>query len=87
LLFVGFLLFIIVVMKNNTQKAALSPKLEPSIFKGIQSELKKVEWPTRKEALHLTLVVVIISFLIGAYIGVLDYLFAQLLKILISIKQ
>jgi preprotein translocase subunit SecE len=61
--------------------------VSPAIFKGITDELKKVEWPKRQEALHLTLVVVILSFLIGVYIGVLDLGFTKLLTILISLKK
>ncbi len=61
--------------------------LTPELFRGVSQELKKVEWPSRKVALHLTLIVVIISFLIGAYIGVFDYLFARVLSQLINLKQ
>lgn len=59
----------------------------PEIFKGVSQELKKVEWPSKTVALHLTLIVVIISFLIGIYIGVFDYLFAKVLSQLINLKQ
>ena len=58
-----------------------------TIFKGITDELKKVEWPKRQEALHLTLVVVILSLLIGVYIGVLDFGFTKLLTLLINLKK
>jgi preprotein translocase SecE subunit len=36
------------------------------------SELKKVAWPTRQTVLNLTMIVIAVSFAIGAYIAVLD---------------
>lgn len=65
----------------------MKPTIAPTIFKGLTDELKKVEWPKRQEALHLTLVVVILSLLIGVYIGVLDLGFTKLLTALISLKK
>ena len=64
----------------------MDKKIDVNIFSGIRQELIKIDWPTKKEALHLTLVVVIISFLLAAYIGILDSLFAKLLKVLINLK-
>ncbi|MEK9179226.1 MAG: preprotein translocase subunit SecE [Patescibacteria group bacterium] len=61
--------------------------INPTIFKGIADEVKKVEWPSRKDALHLTLVVVIISVLVGLYTGVLDIALAKLLQIVLSLKK
>ncbi|MBP6085042.1 preprotein translocase subunit SecE [Candidatus Gracilibacteria bacterium] len=38
-------------------------------------ELRKVAWPTRKQAIDSTLIVLAISLLAALYIGVLDSLF------------
>ena len=46
------------------------------------SELKKVTWPTRREALRLTILVLIISGTIGAILSVIDIGFAELFKFL-----
>ncbi len=59
--------------------------IAPEIFDNIVQEIKKVEWPTRKEALHLTLVVVILSLIIGIYVGVLDVAFAKLFETILRI--
>ncbi len=64
----------------------MDKKINPQVFKNITDELKKVDWPSRQEALHLTSVVVIISFLLGAYIGLFDYIFAQLLNIILGFR-
>lgn len=55
------------------------PKVGPAqFFREVVAELKKVTWPTREEMIKLTVIVVAISFLVGAFIGTLDFL---LLKI------
>lgn len=41
------------------------------------AELKKVTWPTRDETIKLTVVVIAISILVGAFIGGLDSLFLR----------
>jgi len=51
---------------------------------GFRQELAKVTWPSRREALQLTGVVVIISTLLGVYIGVFDYIFAAILKLILN---
>lgn len=41
-------------------------------LRDIISELRKVQWPTREEAWHLTWVVVLVSFAVGIVLGSLD---------------
>ena len=48
------------------------------------AELKKVSWPTRDEAIHLTKVVIIVIFAMGAFLGILDYVFTQLFGLILS---
>jgi preprotein translocase subunit SecE len=49
-------------------------------------ELKKVTWPTRKETIRLTTVVIVISLIIGIYIGIIDILMAKGLEILTKFR-
>jgi len=49
---------------------------------GILEELKKVSWPTKKETIRLTAVVIIISLIIGLYIGIIDVLLVKGLEFL-----
>jgi preprotein translocase subunit SecE len=49
------------------------------------TELKLVRWPTRRETINLTLIVIAISVVVGAYVGGLDFLFTNILK-LVSFK-
>jgi preprotein translocase subunit SecE len=58
------------------------PNIAPGFLGNIQDELKKVTWPTRKDVVKLTLVVIIISLIIGLYVGIIDVLLAKVLNIL-----
>ena len=46
------------------------------------SELKLVRWPTRAETINLTIIVLGISLVVGAYVGSLDFTFTNFLKLL-----
>ncbi len=43
------------------------------------AELKKVAWPTRETVVRLTILVVVVSLLIGTYIFILDRIFNTVL--------
>lgn len=47
---------------------------------GIVSELKKVNWPTRQEALRLAGIVFAICAVMGTIMGGVDYGFTQLVR-------
>ncbi|NTU69295.1 preprotein translocase subunit SecE [bacterium] len=55
-------------------------------FKNVKTELTKVTWPTRKEAMRLTVVVIAISLIFAALIGALDMLFSYLVRLVIESK-
>lgn len=58
------------------------PRVNPGFVSEVRDELKKVTWPPRKEVIRLTLVVIVISLIVGIYVGVLDIAFAKLLEFL-----
>ena len=43
---------------------------------GSYIEMKKVTWPTRPETVRLTIAVILISLVVAAFLGVLDYIFS-----------
>ena len=47
-------------------------------FSDIIAELKKVIWPTRRETIRLTIIVLIVCIGMGIILGVLDYGFTHL---------
>ncbi len=46
------------------------------------AELRKVNWPTRREAVRLTLMVVAVVMVLGLLLSTIDYGFTQLSRIL-----
>jgi len=38
------------------------------------AELRKVAWPTRRQVVNLTLIVIAVSAVVGAYIAIIDFL-------------
>lgn len=46
-------------------------------FREVRVEIKKVTWPTRKETLASTVVVLITSIIIGAFLGIVDFLLSS----------
>ena len=48
-------------------------------LKEVKLELKKVNWPSRKETLKYTLVVIGFSAIVALFLGGLDFVFAFLL--------
>ena len=49
-------------------------------FKESAIELRHVNWPTRKEAIRLTTIVIGIALGLAIFLGAADYLFTYLLK-------
>jgi len=45
------------------------------------SELKKVSWPNRVQVRNLTILVFVISFVVGLYITVADAAFETLIRV------
>jgi preprotein translocase subunit SecE len=44
----------------------------PRFISEIMSELRKVVWPTRDDVIYLTVVVVIVTLILGAILGAID---------------
>jgi preprotein translocase subunit SecE len=49
-------------------------------FGEVISELRKVNWPTRQEAMRLTVLVLAVSVTIGVFLGLIDNLFSRLFE-------
>lgn len=49
-----------------------------------KAELKKVAWPTKKQTINYTVLVVAISLAVAAFFGILDYFFSLGLKELVT---
>ncbi len=57
----------------------------PVIFlKEVKDELGKVVWPTRDEIIRLTAVVIIVSLIVGVYLGLIDLVLTKILALVIK---
>lgn len=50
-----------------------------------RAELKKVSWPTRKEIVGATTLVIVVSVIAGVFLGILDVVFFRSLYGLINL--
>jgi preprotein translocase subunit SecE len=68
-------------------RAASKKKSNPvsRYLRGTYAELKKVTWPTRKEATQLTIIVLIVVGVMSALLGTLDYLFSRVVGFIIGL--
>jgi preprotein translocase subunit SecE len=48
-----------------------------------RDELRKVVWPTREEIIRLTGVVILVSVLVGLFLGGTDYILTKLVELII----
>ena len=62
--------------KQSAQKSTKSG----GFFKNIIAELRKVVWPTRREALYLTMIVLIVATSVGLILGATDLGFSELIN-------
>ncbi|NMC14252.1 MAG: preprotein translocase subunit SecE [Chloroflexi bacterium] len=71
------------------------PKAEKSIerkrpnkithfFRETIGELKKVNWPTRREAMNLTGVVLLVVAFMTVLLGILDYIFTKVFALILG---
>ncbi len=48
-----------------------------------RSEVRKVVWPTRREALNMTAIVLGVTILMAAALGIVDWLFTKLFALVV----
>ena len=64
------------VIRTYTTKAT-------TFLQEVQAEIKKVTWPSRKDTLGSTLVVIVTVFLIAGFLGIIDFGLSLLIGALI----
>lgn len=53
-------------------------------IKEVKVELQKVVWPTRRQTIQLTMIVVLVTLIVGFFLGSIDLGLTQLLNIVLS---
>jgi preprotein translocase SecE subunit len=68
--------------KKAGTKSAPAKKSRFSFFPEVIAELRKAHWPTRQEALRLSILVLIVCAIVGGILGALDLGFTRLFLLL-----
>ena len=53
-------------------------------FREVKVELSKVVWPTKREALRATGIVILFSLLVAVFLGAIDFGLTKLLGLLVE---
>lgn len=64
-----------------------TPKPENAVvryLKETRAELRKVSWPTREQATHLTLIVLAVTVAMAIFLGAVDIVFAAIIRLLVA---
>jgi preprotein translocase subunit SecE len=67
-----------VVTKKATATKGMGSRFQ--FITNIIAELKKVTWPTRQEAIRLTIMVLIVCIVAGIFLGLADFGFTRLVE-------
>lgn len=70
------------VAKSGEKEQSFLQKVK-QFFREVRIELKKVTWPSRKETLASTSVVLVLVFLIAVYLGAVDIILSRALKLIV----
>jgi preprotein translocase subunit SecE len=80
---------------SSRQKSLTRTKAEPGKFKGtidkwiqflreVKVELKKVVWPSRKQTIGSTVVVLILTIIISVFLGMIDIGLSSLIRVVLK---
>ena len=56
-------------------------------LRDMKSELKKVQWPTRKQTINNTLIVIACVIIVGIFIALFDFVAGEAIRLLIGAFQ
>ena len=71
-------------MEEMKEKVKIVIQKVTQFLKEAKVELKKVTWPTPKQTLASTAVVIIIVFIVAIYLGIVDFVLAKLVKFVLG---
>lgn len=78
------------VKKTGEKKAASDGAVKGFFSRSMQflreakGELKKVKWPTKKELLASTAVVIALSLLVAFYLGLIDFILIKIIRLIVG---
>jgi preprotein translocase subunit SecE len=70
------------------KQARLTQEVRPDnrivhFYRETSAELRKVVWPTREQAINLTIIVIIVVVAMSLFLGGIDAVLSQVLKIIL----
>ena len=78
-------------MAENEKQAVQAKKNNPGIFaragkwvRDMKSELKKVQWPTRRQTINNTLIVIACVVVVGVFIALFDFVAGEAIRLLLG---
>lgn len=74
---------------RQNKEPALTEKKENAIvryYRETVGELRKVSWPTREEAIHLTRIVIVVLVVMAIFLGFVDWIGGMLLNLALGIS-
>ena len=72
------------LMDQFKEKVQLTVQKIIQFLKDAQAELKKVTWPTPKQAMASTAVVIVLVFLVSIILGIVDFALAKIVNIILG---
>ena len=70
--------------KKTIKKTSKKQSGITRLYRETIGELRKVTWPTRQEAVNLTGIVLIVTFSMSAFLGIVDYLFSRVFALILG---
>jgi preprotein translocase subunit SecE len=70
-------------VKEKDKKGRSAVDRTKDFIREVRSELRKVVWPTRHEAINLTGIVIGVSVAVGVFLGFVDFVCAQGFQLLL----
>jgi preprotein translocase subunit SecE len=71
-------------MEEIKEKIKVTVQKITQFFKDAKMELKKVTWPTPKQTLASTAVVIILVFVVSFVLGIIDFVLAKAVKFVLG---
>jgi preprotein translocase subunit SecE len=67
---------------RSNQRSSRGPSFR--FFTDIIGELRRVTWPSREETMRLSIMVIAVAAVIGAFLGVIDIGFGRLFSVILG---
>lgn len=74
------------MVEKESKTSAVSSAIQGSkqFFVDVNSELRKVSWPSRQETINSTVVVIGLIFILAIFLGIVDGVLAKVIGLVIQ---